>query len=141
MYNAEQLTRIIKQIRDRKDIRESTKNMRILTTLGTLHEAIRAISTVDDSKPYQYAPNVHRGLHGTNAPNSYPPEFKAKIVMQLPTTYNDAALAKEYGVSPRTIYRWRKQYNINRDDDTITQLAGAIDAEDDLTPLFEEGEL
>ena len=78
MYNAEQLTRIIKQIRDRKDIRESTKNMRILTTLGTLHEAIRAISTVDDSKPYQYAPNVHRGLHGTNAPNSYPPEFKAK---------------------------------------------------------------
>jgi transposase-like protein len=143
MTHDDKIKDMMLRISDRETLQHSTESMRVVTTVGALHKGIRAVlakSQGKDHAPYTYAA-APRGLHG-NGRNSYPPQFKAEILERLPYCNNDSALAREFGISNRTVARWRERHGIPRTAPEKIETAAVAVAEaiDEITPLFEDKE-
>lgn len=110
------VTNLVRALARRTKLSPQTSEQTLVINLGLLHEAIRGLVEHPVEKNYRRPAPVRRGKYGGKGSNSYPPEFKAKVMAEFPTvgeitiySHNISAIARKYGISTATISRWIKQ--------------------------------
>lgn len=125
--NHEQLHRLTMRLHTRKTIAPTLADTPIITTVGALHHAVKEYGQLAKlyqetlrpnkakvepwkTKKYGSSTKAARGGDPTVHTAAYPAAFKRAVIAELHEPgINYSELARHYGISNRTLHRWREE--------------------------------
>ncbi len=113
--NHKQLHRLVTKLGTRGEISVSLCDQQFVTTIGALHYAVRAIGALHYAVK-DFTGKTARGSDPSVHTAAYPAAYKAEILERMKEpAVNIAALARAYGITDRTLFRWQADTKVSTD--------------------------